>query len=424
MSGGTNGSRANGTSAEEPVTGYLSLVEIENIRSIASLRWRVEPEPGWNVVLGDNGAGKSTFLRAVAYCILPFDERMSLRIPPTHWMRHSGLSGKFEIKVSVRDGATEPLCTALVDHVKLDSSGTHTRHTESPNHAMRPLFSAGFGPFRRFTGGDPEYEGQFDAFPRVARVVSLFDERVSLSGSLAWLKLLRFKELEEDVASGSLIASLRSFVNQPGFLPDGARLGRITSDRVYFTDGNGAEVAIEELSDGYRSILSLILELIRQLASHYGPEHVFDPSSKTVIAPGIVLIDEVDAHLHPSWQRRIGLFLRACFPAIQFIVTTHSPLVCQAAEVGTVFQLPRPGTSKEGRLVTGAELDRLLYGDLVEAYETEAMGGIGRSDRAKELLGTFAALNRKAIDEGLSDEERKEQRRLRAIFPTSSETLP
>jgi hypothetical protein len=72
----------------------------------------------------------------------------------------------------------------------------------------------------------------------------------------------------------------------------------------------------------------------------------------------------------PSWQRRIGLFLRECFSAIQFIVTTHSPLVCQAAEVGTLFQLPCPGSSDEGRMVTGTELDRLLHGDLVEAYDT------------------------------------------------------
>ncbi len=58
--------KTNGAPRVEPVVGYLERVEIENIRSIAKLTWEVTPGPGWNVVLGDNGSGKSTFLRAVA----------------------------------------------------------------------------------------------------------------------------------------------------------------------------------------------------------------------------------------------------------------------------------------------------------------------------------------------------------------------
>jgi energy-coupling factor transporter ATP-binding protein EcfA2 len=424
MSGGTNGGQTTEDPAIAPIAAYLGRVEIKNVRSISSLLWEVEPVPGWNVVLGDNGSGKSTFLRVIAYLMIPALHRSSLWVNLSDWVRSGQASGSGRVRakalgqdwlrvesdfIAPRVGPGAPINSGTL----LTQAGWFDRY-----------FCAAFGPFRRFAGGDAEYEKQFAAIPTVARQLSLFDERVSLTESLSWLKKLRFKELEQDDASASLLASLRRFVNQPGFLPNGASLGRITSDKVYFTDGNGAEVAIEELSDGYRSILSLIFELIRQIAAHFGAEHVFGPTSTTVIAPGIVLIDEVDAHLHPKWQRGIGLFLRACFPAIQFIVTTHSPLVCQAAEVGTVFQLPRPGTSEEGRMVTGVELDRLLYGDLVEAYETEAMGGIGRSDRAKELLGRFAELNRREIDKGLSEEERKEQRRLRGIFSESPETRP
>jgi energy-coupling factor transporter ATP-binding protein EcfA2 len=436
MSSGTNGGQANGTASGEPVIGYLSLVEIENIRSIASLRWEVEPRPGWNVVLGDNGSGKSTFLRAAAYALIPDFDRASLRIVLHDWVRSGAEMGYFDVEATIQTNA-QSVCISSNYRIFAPSRSAAPSQTgtallsvekqQAPE--QNAIFSAGFGPFRRFTGGDAEYEKQFAAMPNVARHLSLFDERVSLSESLSWLKSLRFKELEEKELkkigrNTAFLHSVRGFINQPEFLPNGAHLGDITSDNVLFIDGNGAEVSIAELSDGYRSILSLILELIRQLASHYGSEHVFDPTSKKVIAPGIVLIDEVDAHLHPSWQSRIGLFLRACFPAIQFIVTTHSAFVCQAAEVGSVFQLPRPGTSDEGRMVRGVELDRLLYGDLVDAYDTEAMGGIGRSERAKEMLGRFSELNRREIDKGLSDEERKEQRRLRAIFSASPETRP
>jgi hypothetical protein len=254
--------------------------------------------------------------------------------------------------------------------------------------------------------------------------MTLFDERVSLIESLAWLKTLRFKEFEGDASATALLHALRDFINQDGFLPNGARLDKVTSDSVFFVDGNGFEVPIEEMSDGYRSILSLTFELIRQLAAHYGAERVFDASATAAVAPGIVLIDEVDAHLHPSWQRKIGLFLRKCFPNIQFVVTTHSPLVCQAADVGTVFRLPRPGTDEQGHMVRGTELDRLIYGELSDAYATEAMGGIGRSDKAQALVDRLGLLNRKEVDVGLAEDERREQRWLRGIFGALPEASP
>ena len=59
------------------------------------------------------------------------------------------------------------------------------------------------------------------------------------------------------------------------------------------------------------------------------------PSGAPVVTHrGVVLIDEVDVHLHVSWQRSIGFWLKKHFPNVQFIVTTHSPFVCQAADPG------------------------------------------------------------------------------------------
>jgi energy-coupling factor transporter ATP-binding protein EcfA2 len=405
-----NGGRTNGAPREEPVVGYLARVEIEDIRSIASLRWEVTPGPGWNVVLGDNGSGKSTFLRAIVLALL-VDEEHRLPVDLGALIRSGRVEGRVRAWIAV--GESADLATSVFE-IEHDEDGPFTASTHQKSVARS--FSAGYGPFRRFTGGDSEYEKEHSRSPRLARHMSLFSERYSLQEGLSWLKLLRFKELEQDSASASLLASLRAFVNQEGFLPNGARLARITSDSVVFIDGNGAEVPVDELSDGYRSILSLTFELIRQLAAHHGADRVFNASSTEVVAPGIVLIDEVDAHLHPTWQRRIGGFLRKCFPAIQFVVTTHSPLVCQAADVGTVFRLPRPGSDEVGAMVTGPELDALLYGDLADAYATDAMGEVGRSDKGRAMLDRLAALNRKEIDQGLSDEETKEQRGLRRIF--------
>jgi predicted ATPase len=400
-------------------TGYLSTIEIENVRSIRSLAWAIGPRPGWHVVIGDNGAGKSSFLRAVAIGLLGdskkaiADDARAFPINPSKWIR-SG-EGAATIKLALSIKAPQGQWDQRSARVYLQ----HEDITLPDAAEIQALFATGFGPFRRFTGGDEEYAKNFFALPRAARCLSLFEERISLTESLVWLKGLQFKALE-DASNAAFIGWVKTFVSQSGFLPNRVKLNRITSDAVLFSDGNDGEVPIEELSDGYRSILSLTFELIRQLSAHFGRDHVFDMDSKTVIAPGIVLIDEIDAHLHPTWQREIGVWFRKRFPQIQFIVTTHSPLVCQAAaDGGSVFRLPRPGTDEQGRKLEGAELNRLLYGNVLDAYGTDAFGRVTRSEAALKRLERLAELNRREVDVGLTPEEEREQEDLRATFPTA-----
>lgn len=190
-------------------------------------------------------------------------------------------------------------------------------------------------------------------------------------------------------------------------------------------DGSGCSVSVLELSDGYRSILSMTFELIRQMVAIYGPDRVFAPGDPTrIIPPGVVLIDEVDAHLHPTWQREIGKWFTKHFPNIQFIVSTHSPLVCQAAEHGTIFRLPRPGTDETGEMVTGRDLERLVYGNVLDAYGTDLFGeSVEQSDTGRERLERLAQLNVKELRKGLTDEERREQEALRGTQPSASGTL-
>ncbi|HBY79411.1 MAG TPA: hypothetical protein DEG47_20960, partial [Cyanobacteria bacterium UBA11148] len=282
-------------------------------------------------------------------------------------------------------------------------------------------FSAAYGPYRRFKGGNQDYEKLFDSNPKLAAHLSIFGEDVALTECLKWLQDLQFKKLEGD-PEGNLLDSLKEFVNQSGFLPHQAHLEHVSSKGVEFIDGNGCRLPVEELSDGYRSILSLTFELIRQLARVYGYQSIFDPNDPTkIIPPGVVLIDEIDAHLHPTWQRKIGIWFREHFPNLQFIVSTHSPLICQAATVGTVYCLPKPGSNELGSMVTGQDLDRLLYGNVLDAYGTEAFGAdVTRSDESKKYLQRLAQLNCKELREQLTEDERKEQQKLRAMMPTSA----
>jgi hypothetical protein len=211
------------------------------------------------------------------------------------------------------------------------------------------------------------------------------------------------------------------FINDSEFLSHKCKIADVTSKEVIFVDPRGVKVALEELSDGFRAILSMTFELIRQMTLAFRKDELFDASGTKITVPGVILIDEVDAHLHPTWQRRVGLWFREHFPNMQFIVTTHSPLVCQAADIGTVFRLPTPRSGEKASMVTGKDLDRLLYGSVLDAYGTEMFGAnIARSEKSIFLAQQLAELNQKEVHVGLTPEELELQKNLRATLPTAA----
>jgi len=417
---------------------FIRSVQIRNIRSLAALDWRL-PESasgaGWHVIVGDNGTGKSSFLKALGLALVGPILARALRQPLQQWVTYGETTASVAFDFGSRapaDRVVESKSKAkqwdyeLKLHVRgmtsrLGASGIFNRESglDSPGNG----FSASFGPFRRFRGGDPELQLLMRSEPLLGRHLSLFDESVAFGECVAWLKELKFKSFEKD-APGAILKPLIDFINQDGFLPDSTCLTDITSDAVRFLDGKGATVEIDNLSDGYRSILSLTLELIRQLAQAFGPDKVFDKKRPNTVTPaGVVLIDEIDAHLHPTWQRRVGEWFRTRFPNIQFIVTTHSPIICQAANPGSVYRLPRPGTDEKGRFIKGHELKRLLYGSIEEAYGTEVFGdGITRSTASLAMLDELAALNVRELDEELTAVEKTRLKELRSILPTVAYT--
>jgi predicted ATP-binding protein involved in virulence len=235
---------------------------------------------------------------------------------------------------------------------------------------------------------------------------------------------LHIKKLELK-PEGEYLKDIVTFINNAKLLPHEATINHVSSEGIFCKDGNGQEVLALQLSDGLRSILSLAFELIRQLIRVYGEQKVFEHIRKgdnAIYLPGIVLIDEIDVHLHPTWQTRIGQWFTTHFPQIQFIVTTHSPLICRACEKGSIWRLTAPGSNLPSGKVSDEDKNKLMFGNVLEAFSTELFGqNIEKSTLGIEKSKRFAFLtNKEVYNANLDSNEKKEIKELRKIFVTDA----
>ena len=137
---------------------------------------------------------------------------------------------------------------------------------------------------------------------------------------------------------------------------------------------------------------------------------------------GIVLIDEIDSHLHPEWQRQIGFCLKERFPNIQFIVTTHSAMICQAADENMIYHLPPPGVASEPNRIKGPEYWKIVRSKPDVIYLSPAFGmQFTRSPRAVQARRKFAELQAKEHAGVLSETENREKQQLFAFMENGEE---
>jgi predicted ATP-binding protein involved in virulence len=131
------------------------------------------------------------------------------------------------------------------------------------------------------------------------------------------------------------------------------------SRRLVMDHPRQGELPISQLSDGVRNMVALVAD-IAQRAVRLNPQFGSDAARKT---PGLVLIDEVDLHLHPEWQQTVLTNLLAAFPMLQFVVTTHSPQVLSSVQPECIRQIEWDGDSahlRQPEFSLGAESPQLL----------------------------------------------------------------
>jgi hypothetical protein len=358
--------------------------------------------PNVTLLLGDNGAGKTTVLRAIALGALAPVMAVSSGFVPFSLVRRTQLKTAAWAKIEAG---------LLLD----EQEGEHTRET-SQALALRPLsdftdlietfnfpysanirkrlyderepayFMLGYSANRRVEPSRSVDESSRYKVrsPKYLRVAGLFEENVTLMPLSVWLPQLRRQEPAHFREAIDLINRM---------LPEGAKLlGKPRHDEYLFRIG-GSALPFAALSDGYRAHVGWISDLLYHLSRSCPARR------KLVDLRGVVLVDEIDLHFHPQWQRQAIPKVAQALPNLQFVFTTHSPIVTGTLSSANVL-LVRERTDKNGISRSVIESpDEELYGLSADQILTSNIFGLD-STRDSDFFGRLQTAAREAREGG------------------------
>jgi 5-methylcytosine-specific restriction endonuclease McrA len=284
----------------------------------------------WMMLLGENGTGKSSMLQVIAMALMGDRHRQRLKLEPKSFLRHGARKGSVEVYLS---GGSDPLRLEF----------TRTRFTS--NEPDPKVLLLGYGATRLLprTAGQGRRKRPIGG---AARVDNLFDPFASLPDATDWL--LQLPRGQFNAVARALTGILA--LDQEATLHRNGRAGRI---EVEMADHR---IPLQHLSDGYQSVLAFAVDIITVMLQRW---------ESMEVAEGIVIVDELGAHLHPRWRMRIVGALREVFPRVQFIASTHDPLCLRGVLDGEVAVLRRRPDGEVFKVsdlppVEGLRVDQLL----------------------------------------------------------------
>jgi len=322
---------------------FLKALDLRNLRSIERLRIdfaRADQGEGvrkCTFILGENGAGKSTVLRAIGLMLAGSDALPGLLVRPEDWIRRGAAEAVIEGVLTSADGEERTVGLRL-------SAGQTTREVFERNqeslelldralaHTPRNYPVFGYGTSRRLSRGGKGPTGREPSgHPRAQALATLFSVDADLVGIEEWA-------IDLDYRLGS--AGLQRVRETFQHLMPNLELREIDKQRreLLFDTPDGP-VPLRLLSDGYQNVIAWCGDLLYRL------NDTFDDYRRPLDARGLLLIDEIDLHLHPIWQRELLGFLNAKLPHMQIVATTHSPLTAHEAGQGELYVLRRPSAA-------------------------------------------------------------------------------
>jgi hypothetical protein len=397
---------------------WVEELKIKNIKCFddSTIRFAHEGQRyPWVTFLSENGGGKSTALQALALLLAGPESIPSLQPRPLAWLRDELKSGV--ISTRVHQGAndpgshgtekvrkvfgysyhvtgsapltirnrrySEPTVVESADNIKNLSWLRQNAFTANGT----GWFAAGYGAFRRLTRSSQIIVPSLDLPARYSNFSTLFEESEPLTAFERWMVYLDYRVSKAHDTKAERQREMGiDVINK--LLPEGAVYDGVTDEARIQFDINGTKVPTVALSDGYRSILALAGDMVWRLIN------AFPDSPNPLQEEGVVLIDELDIHLHPTWQRSIAGALRRQFPGIQFIVATHSPFIAAGAgdDALTLKFNVRSGaaTVSEVKGLWSKSVDEILQSPafgLLSTYSPETQDKLTKFDSLQQKQG-------------------------------------
>lgn len=361
-----------GTSLPEPAPTFtaerLQRVKLVDFKGHAELEITNPDRGQWTLFLGDNGVGKTSILRAIALALLPIEVAQTwVTIAPAPTVRIGASTAGAAIQLS---GQT---WTCAI-------SGSSVQASDRPT----DLFLVGYGPHRGSVhGGSTEP----DFSPRAA-VNTLFDDGASLTHPDRWLQTWSLRAYERKNGDQQFFEALKATLAK--LLPGVDRID-VSSEGSRVHGPNFPGVPLSALSDGYLTTAGWMLDLVARWAEWARARKLVVDGDFAQRMTGLVLIDEIDLHLHPQWQRELVVTLRSHFPNLSFVATTHNPITLLGAEPGEICVLQRTSagvTATFRDIPRGADADHVLTGDWFGLISTVDADTLRLLDEQRALLRT------------------------------------
>ncbi|MBZ5636917.1 MAG: AAA family ATPase [Acidobacteriia bacterium] len=382
----------------------VTRLKLTNVRAIDAMEFNFQP--GCNLIVGVNGVGKTSVLDSLAACLSAVIKDVNrLRAPAESLTVDDIRVGADALDVECEFAIGRESFSYLIHrpratnarqekNVGMPREQVHETPAVAKYQGIIPKPSTGretegrplaiLFSTRRAVPSEraPAKSSAAGGIP-AAYAEAFANRELRLGEFSAWMRVQQTL-VDENPASGRVLAAFEDAVRR--FLPGYRNIRVEHESSKLLVDHGHTTLEIRQLSDGERGTLAMVLDLTRRLAQ--ANPKMADPAAE---AEAVVMIDEIDLHLHPQWQRRIVRNLTAAFPKCQFIATTHSPQVIGEVDHERI-QIVSHGTVHSPPQSFGVDSSRVLEEIMDSGPRTESV-----QDLLSRISRAFEAKNYKSV---------------------------